>query len=193
MKTISIFKKISLLYVFIVFVSCSSSMVLKYNTIPAGGVAYKQLDVFGGYIWHRDKKGKININKKNLQNIYIITKNGNEDYFEFLESYSFFLCSHSDKRRIAKSLNFSERTLVAAYCVEYLYKCQKEISESNMYKNYRLVRLFLRTDNGDSNKYNREFKKHDYYGLKLLKKHHLKHYKYFPDLDTIRYKKSISD
>ncbi len=191
MKTISILKKISVFFIFVLVVSCKPTKTLKSNTIIKGASTYEQLNKFGEYIWFKDSKGKVNINKKNLQNIYTITKNGNEEYFYFLTSYSYLLVV--DKSNIAKSLNFSERTLLAAYCVENLYKCQKEISENNMYKNYRFVRLFLRTDNGDSNKYNREFKKHDYYGLKLLKKHHLKHYKYFPDLDTIRYKKSISD
>ncbi len=191
MKTVNNLKKIGVFFIFGLVVSCKTTKTLKYSTLIKGESVYKRFDVFGGYIWHRDKTGKININKKNLQNIYIITKGGNDAFFEYLDLYTRHLCGH--KRRVSNSLNFPERTLVVAYCVEYLYKCQKEISKNNMYKNYKFVYRFLRTDNGDSNKYNRELKKHDYYGLKLLKKHHLKHYKYFPDLDTIRYKKSISD
>ncbi len=191
MKTINNFIKISVFFVFVLVVSCKPTKTLKSNTIIKGASTYEQLNKFGEYIWFKDSKGKVNINKKNLEKIHIISKKGNIEYFNLLTSYSYLL--DVDKSNIAKSLNFSERTLVVAYCVECLYKCQKEISKNNMYKNYKFVYRFLRTDNGDSNKYNREFKKHDYYGLKLLKKHHLKHYKYFPDLDTIRYKKSISD
>ncbi len=191
MKTINNLKKIGVFFIFGLVVSCKTTKTLKSATIITGESIYDQFDNFGEYIWYRDKKGKININKKNLKEIYNITKKGNEESFEFLQSYTLHLSS--DKRRVAKGLNFSERTLVAAYCVEYLYKCEKEISKENMYKNYRFVRRFLRPYGSDINNYNRELKKHDYYGLKLLKKHHLKHYKYFPDLDTIRYKKSISD
>lgn len=186
MKTINIFKKISLLYLFSIIISCSSGKTLKYNTIITGKSTYEQLDTFGEYIWFKDTKGKVNINKKNLDKIYRITKKGNEEYFDFLQSYTLHLSSH--RKNIANSLNFSERTLVAAYCVEYLYKCQTEISESNIYKDYKFVNRFLGVN---INKYNEELKKHDYYRLKLLKREHLKYYKYFPDSDTIPYKKTI--
>ncbi len=41
-----------------------------------------------------------------------------------------------------------------------------------------------------ANKYNREFKMHDYYGLKNLKR---EHYKYFPDEATISFIKRVID
>lgn len=186
MKTISNIKKISLFLIFVLIISCNSTKLLKSNTIITGESVYKEYDAFGEYIWTRGKKGGININKKNLKKIYTLTKKGNEKYFDFLDGYTLHLSS--PRRNIAKSLNFSERTFVAAYCVEYLYKCQKVISEDNMYKKYKFVNRFLGVN---INKYNQGLKKHDYYGLKLLKKEHLKHYKYFPDLDTIPYKKTI--
>ena len=126
MKTINNFKKISVFFIFVLVVSCKPTKTLKSNTEIIGRSAYDEYNAFGEYIWYRDSKGGISINKKNLKKIYAMTKKGNIEYFEFLEGYTAHLSR--DKRRVAKSLNFSEITFVTAYCVENLYKCQKVIS-----------------------------------------------------------------
>ena len=144
--------------------------------------ALKDLFSFEKLIWYRDADSTIIINKKNLRKIYLNTKTSEDDYFSFLRSYSVRLTT-TNERKIAKKFSFSEKTYISAYAVEYLYRCQKKFKKDDPYKNSKFVNRFLLPKY--ANKYNREFKKHDYYGLKLLKKHHLEHFWEYPEQDTI--------
>ncbi len=177
----------SLLIVLCLFFSCTTYKKITEESLI--DETFPDINVYGGFLWSKKKNKTILIHYKNLKRIIKLTKKSDNIFFSDLELYLLFL---SKKRKeIAKNINFSERAYIAGHIVDCLYKCQEKLNKNDRYKNKEFIYRLLSP--WDSNKYNREFKKHDYYGLKLLKKHHLKHYKYFPDLDTIRYKKSISD
>ncbi len=132
-------------------------------------------------VWSKNTGESILVNEEMLTKIYKITKAGEDRYFRFLSYYSSELTAK--KPTVAKELSFSERTYVVAHILEYMYKCQRKFKEDDPYKNSKFVNRLLAP--WKANKYNREFKKHDYYGLKLLKKHHLEHFWEYPEQDTI--------
>ncbi len=163
-----------------IIVSCGSQNDLLKNSKP------EDLESFKKFIWSRDTDSIIRINKKKLNYIYKTVKSGEDPYYGFLHNYSSELIYSNP---IPKELSFEENAYVSAYLVEYLYKCQKKFKEGSLFKKTKWVNRFLMPR--VANKYNREFKKHDYYGLKLLKKHHLKHYFQYIEEDTIPSKKRI--
>ena len=176
-----------LLFVCLMIISCGSQKSLTENNLLKNDQP-KNLESFKKYIWSRNANGTVKINKKNLKHIYVTSKTGEDIYYGFLHSYSTDL-NYSNP--IPKELSFTENAYVSAYLVEYLYKCQKKFKEGSLFKNTKWVNNFLAPR--IANKYNREFKKHDYYGLKLLKKHHMEHYFQYPEEDTIPSIKRLSD
>ena len=172
-------------------ISCSSqekfieNNVLKVDKLP------KDMEAFERLVWSKSKENTLILNKDNLIKIYRNTKSSEDEYFSFLRSYASSLTTK--ERKIAKELSFSERAYVIGHVIEYLYKCRKKFKNDDPFKNSKFVYRILAP--WDTNDYNREFKMHDYYGLELLKKHHLKYYKYFPDYlyDTSPSKKTLSD
>jgi|GEM_PF-1359824 len=150
---------------------------------------HQELDAFGEFLWSRNTEGSINIIKKNFKQIHRNCKSSEDAYFDLLYGYSISLTTK--KTKIAKELSNSERAYVGAYVVEYLYKCQRKFKEDTQFKDTKFINRFLAPWN--ANNYNREFKKHNYYGLKLLKKHHLKHYFKYSEEDTIPSKKKVID
>ncbi len=181
--------KACLLVTLLISVSCNSQkpflegVSLKRDSYP------EKLDAFGEFLWSRNMDNSIILNKKHFKQIHRNCESSEDVYFDLLEGYNVFLTSK--KRKIGKGLSLSESAYVAGHVVEYLYKCQKKFKKEDPYKDSKFVYRLLAYWN--MNDYNREFKMHDYYGLKLLKKHHLKYYKYFPDEDTIPSIKRVID
>ncbi len=173
-----IFKSTLFLLLSLVTISCNPQKILTEKDLLKEDSPI-QLDKFGKFLWFKNRTGDVIINKKNYEIILKKTDSINSNYFNSLYSYNFFMTSH--KKYIAKNISFEDKSRIIAYNIEYLYRCQKKLNKKNTYKNSNFIYRLLRLYNNDNNKYNREFKKHDYYGLELLKKHHLKHYKYFPD------------
>ncbi len=163
-----------LLSIILATISCGSQNNLLKNNTP------KDLTSFEKFIWSRDLDNTIKINKQNLMYITKTTKTSKNNNFNFLHSYSIDLTA-VDPDLI--ELSFLERAYVSAYVVEYLYKCRENLEKDDPYKDSNFVYRLLAPRH--ANKYNREFKKHDYYGLKLLKKHHLEHFWEYPEQDTI--------
>jgi len=158
----------------IVFTTFSYSQKKSFKKEP-----FNEEDSFESYekyIWYRNKKNKLKVNKKNFKTIYKNTKSSKDDYFIWLESYSVVL---PNKKLVGKNLSFAERTYVHAYVTEYLYKCQEKFKKEDPYKDRSMVHWVLRFKY--RNAYNEEFKKHNYYGLKRLKEKHLKHFVPFED------------
>jgi hypothetical protein len=174
--------KIFLHLLIILFISVSCKTQKNY----LGSVSFKkdyqnkELDALGDLLWSRNADSAIKINKKNLRYIYRNTKTGEDIHFRFLDNYSTYLTL---SKPIPKELSFEENVYVSAYLVEYLYKCDTKFKDEDVFKNTKWVNTFLAPR--IANKYNREFKKHDYYGLKLLKKHHLEHFWEYPEQDTV--------
>ena len=174
--------KIFLHLLIILFISVSCKTQKNY----LGSVSFKkdyqnkELNALGDLLWSRNADSAIKINKKNLRFIYRNTKTGEDIHFRFLDNYSTYLTL---SKPIPKELSFEENTYVSAYLVEYLYKCDTKFKDEDVFKNTKWVNTFLAPR--IANKYNREFKKHDYYGLKLLKKHHLEHFWEYPEQDTV--------
>ncbi len=171
-----------LLAIILMVMSCGSQEKLIENNVLKIDNPPKDLESFEKLMWIRNADGIIVINKKNLNKIHRSTQTGEDEYFSFLQSYAIRLTA-SSKQPIAKKFSFSENAYVAGYAVEYLYKCQKRIKNGDLFKDTKFINRFLAPWN--ANKYNREFKKHDYYGLKLLKKHHLEHFWEYPEQDTV--------
>ena len=159
-----------LFFIILMFMSCGSQ-----KSLPEDTVSLEKL------IWSRSTDSTLIINKKILKKIYRKTDTDKVRYFNFLDYYSSGLTIKQP--RIDKELPISDRAYVVAHVLEYMYKCQKKFKEDDPYKNSKLINRILAPWN--ANKYNREFKKHDYYGLRLLKKHHLKHFWKYPEQDTI--------
>ena len=130
------------------------------------------------YIFYRNKKNTLKINKKNFRTICKNTKSSEDDYFDNLKLLSIGI---PNKNIIGENLSFSERVYVHAYVTEYLYKCQEKFKKEDPYKNREFITSVLRPKY--RNAYNEEFKKHNYYGLKRLKKNHLKKFRPFYDID----------
>ncbi len=168
-------------------VSCVSRKIITEKKIEK--TYDDNLNGFGTFIWYREKDSTVVINKKNLEKIYKETAKGNSRYFDFLDSYLLRLTVRS--HRTGKNLKFSERAYIVAYVVEYLYKCQQKLKNDHPYKNKKFVYRVLSVS--DRNKYNEEFKKHDYYSLELLKKHHFKNYRYLPNIEDYQLKPRRSD
>ncbi len=160
--------------VMLIMISCSSQKKLLKNETPENLTSFKK------FVYSRNADSVIKINKKNLRYIYRNTKTGEDVFFRFMDNYSSYL---TRKIPVSKELSFEENAYVSGHLVEYLYKCQMKIKENDLFKNIKFVNCFLAPRH--ANKYNKEFKKHDYYGLKLLKKHHLEHFWEYPEQDTI--------
>ncbi len=174
-----------ILVIFLMIISCGSGKSITENNLLKNEKP-KDLASFKKFIWSRNTDSTIKINKKNLKYIYRTVKRGEDVYFRLLDNYSNYLTL---SKPIPEELSLSENAYVSAYLVEYLYKCNKKFKNEDVFKNTKWVNTFLAPR--IANKYNREFKKHDYYGLKLLKKHHLKHYFQYIEEDTIPSKKRI--
>jgi len=151
----------------------------------------KSVKSFEKFIWYRNSDSVIVINKKSLNKIYKKTNSSDERYFESLDTYNSSILNTSNS--FTKKISFTEKAFLSGHVINTLYKCQEKLNINSSMKDYKFIYGVLSLLNNDNNNYNREFKKHDYYGLKLLKKHHLKHYKYFPDRDTIPSIKRLSD
>jgi len=68
----------------------------------------------------------------------------------------------------------------------------RKFIKEDLYKDQKYISWVLNARN--RNAYNKEFKKHDYYGLEFLKKHHLKEYIHRPPYEEpVRFKKTPSD
>jgi len=133
-------------------------------------------EVYEKYIFYRNKKNKLKINKRNLKTIYRNTKSSEDKYFKGLNSISVVLPS---KDIIGKNLSFCERVYVHGYVTEYLLKCQEKFKKEDPNKNTNMIHWV--TGFRYKNAYNEEFKKHDYYGLKRLKKKHIERFRPFDD------------
>ncbi len=169
-----------LLIILLISVSCKTQKNYLGSVSFKKDYQNKELNALGDLLWSRNADSAIKINKKNLRYIYRNTKTGEDIHFRFLDNYSSYLIYSNP---IPEELSFAENAYVSAYLVEYLYKCQKKIEEGALFKNTKFVNSFLAPHH--ANKYNREFKKHDYYGLKLFKKHHLEHFWEYPEQDTV--------
>ncbi|KAA1244458.1 hypothetical protein [Aquimarina sp. RZ0] len=165
-----------LLAIGLMIFSCGSQKSLTGNNLLRNDKP-KDLVSFEKLIWSKNTDNTLILNKANLTRIYRNTKSSEDDYFSLLRSYSSRLTTKD--RKIANDLSFSERAFVVGHVIEYLYKCRKKFKKEDPFKDSKFVNRVLAP--WDINDYNREFKMHDYYGLKLLKKHHFKYYKYFPD------------
>ncbi len=177
-------------FILLVSISCASQKSPSTNELSEKEI-FKDVASFEKFIWSRNTDNSLVINHKNLKRILKQTKASENDYFSFLRSYAVALTTVDP---ISKELSLSERAYVSGYVIEYLYRCQKKFKKDDLYKNSKFAYMLL--GQWISNNFNKEFKMHDYYGLKLLKKHHLKYYKYFPDEllnDTIPSKKRIID
>ncbi|WP_346881595.1 hypothetical protein [uncultured Algibacter sp.] len=171
-----------MLVLLLTIISCGSQNNILKQEKP------KDLKYFESFIWSKNTDSVIIINKNNLRRIYKNTETGKDVYFDFLRSYSIQLTAINP---ISKELSFSERAYIAAYVVEYLYKCREKLEKEDTYKDSDFVYRLLVPRY--ANRYNRELKANDYYGLKLLKKHHIEHYFQYPEEDTIPSIKRRSD
>ncbi len=187
--TIRTFKNTLFLLLSLVTISCSSQKVLTEKDLLTKNRTQKRIDTFGSFLWSKNSDGVLVINKKNFEKILNKTNSSDNNYFKSLDRYSIHL-TYKD-RSIAKELSFAERAKVAAYVVEYLYRCQEKMKNDDIFKDITFVNSVLSIR--DRNKYNEEFKKHDYYGLELLKKHHLENYRYLPNIEDYQLEPRRSD
>ncbi len=160
--TVGIFKSTLFLLLSLVIISCNPQKVLTEKDLLKDR-SNKDLDRFGSFLWTKNSDSVLVININNFEKILNKTISSDDSYFESLHSYSIHLTSK--KRKIAKELSFAERAKVAAYVVEYLYRCQEKMNQSDSFKKIKFIYDLLGV--WDRNKYNEEFKKHDYYGLEL--------------------------
>ncbi|QCE43383.1 hypothetical protein [Psychroserpens sp. NJDZ02] len=145
---------------------------------------------FGKFIWSRKKDSTIYFHLKNLKIISKKYSKGNNNYFSSLQKYLYYIAYKYEKSKINKGLTFTERAYIAGYLTDFLYRNR---SKNDFYKDKKIINRLLSFEYNYRNRYNEEFKKHDYYGLKFLKKHHLEEYTHLPPLDTVRLKKMRSD
>ncbi len=186
--TVRIFKSTLFLLLSLVTISCNSQKVLTEKDLLKDH-SNKDLDRFGSFLWTKNSDSVLVINENNFNRILNKTTSGDDGYFVSLFSYSIHL--NSKNKKIAKELSFAERAKVAAYVVDYLYRCQEKMKNEDSFKDIRFVNRVLNVWN--RNKYDEEFKKHDYYGLELLKKHHLEKYRYLPNIEDYQLKPRRSD
>ncbi len=174
--------KLVLVMILFVFTSCTS-----YKKLPKEDLIkdsdFKHYITFSSYLWSKNENNSLVIHKKNFRKVCRKPWSPKYDYFSTLKSYSFLLSIN--KKEIVEALSFSEKAKVLGYSIEYLYRCQKEIAKQDSIKQLQFIYRTMRLQNNDNTNYNREFKAHNYYGLKYLKEEHLKHYKVLPNLDTI--------
>jgi len=98
-----------------------------------------------------------------------------------------------DNRAVENKISFSERAYIAGYVTDFLYR-NKEKSKKSLLKDINFMNRLLQIKDNYSYRYNEEFKKHDYYGLEYLKKHHLKEYIDLPPYqEPVRLKNTPSD
>ena len=167
------------LWIFLlIFISCGSQ-----KNLPDDTESLEKL------LWSKRADSTILMNKEMLTEIYKITETGEDRHFRFLSYYSSDLTTK--KPTTSKELSFSERTYIVAHVLEYMYKCQRKFKQEDPYKDSKFINRLLAP--WKASKYNKELKANDYYGLKLLKKHHMEHYFQYPEEDTIPSIKRRSD
>jgi len=180
------FKKlISLFYLLLVIVSCTSYPKLTENDLVNENKPDRE--AFGRFLWSMKRDSTILIHKRNFDIIYKKSKKSNNKYFIDLSRYLTSLTT--SRKKISKDLKISERAYIVGHIIiEYMYKIQKKFKDDDDEKKRKFIYRVLSP--WGNNKYNREFLKHNYYGLPLLKKYHSEHMKWYQE-DTIQMPRRI--